>query len=150
MTDLQTVLNRSVENASPFTRSLFEKSQWDAARVATFVNEQHGLTVATVSKDGEPHAAVVIAGFLDGAIHFTVSPRSVLLRNLKRSGRVAFSVCGGEHNVMGQGTAVVAARSLDDPELIERLAAASSVGKFTPPGWDGFIYRIDVDRIFAN
>jgi hypothetical protein len=56
----------------------------------------------------------------------------------------------GHHAVMGRGKAVIVARSLDDAELIERLAFVTASGSFTPPGWDGFVYRIEIDRIFAN
>jgi hypothetical protein len=51
---------------------------------------------------------------------------------------------------MGRGDAVLVARSLDDPVLIARLAAASNSGSFTPTGWDGSVCRIEVDRIFAD
>jgi hypothetical protein len=39
---------------------------------------------------------------------------------------------------------------LDAPDLMARLAAASAGGSFTPAGWDGSIYRIEIERIFAS
>jgi hypothetical protein len=51
---------------------------------------------------------------------------------------------------MGRGDAVLVARSLEAPDLIARLAAASASGSFTPAGWDGAIYRIEIERIFAS
>lgn len=150
MSDLQQVLDRSIENASPFTRSLFETQQWDADQVAAFVNTNHNVTISTVTKAGEPHAAVVIAACLDKQIYFTVSPRSLLRRNLDREPRIAFSIADRSNTVMGTGTAVLVARSLDDPGLIERLASATDGGTFTPPGWDGLVNRIEIQRIFAS
>ncbi|MGH9132800.1 MAG: pyridoxamine 5'-phosphate oxidase family protein [Ilumatobacteraceae bacterium] len=148
--ELQEALDRSIRSATPFTRSLFETDQWGAERVARFVNANRNVTIATVTFAGEPHAAVVICACADGAIHFTVASRSLMARNLAHSPHVAFTISDRTHAVMGKGVAVLVGRSLDDPALIERLAAATERGTFTPPGWDGLVYRIEVDRIFAN
>ena len=51
---------------------------------------------------------------------------------------------------MGRGGAVLAGRSLEDPDLVARLAAASDSGTFTPTGWDGSVYRVEIDRVFAS
>jgi hypothetical protein len=150
MSRLQAALDRSLSHASPFTRALFEHDTLDAAGVARMINAVRNLTVSTVTRAGEPHAAVVIAACVDGDIHFTVSDQSVLHRNLAHSPRVAFTACDRTHTLMGRGDAVAAARSLEDPGLIARLAAASDRGTFTPAGWDGSIYRIEIDRIFAS
>jgi hypothetical protein len=50
---------------------------------------------------------------------------------------------------MGRGDAVLAARSLQAPDLIARLAVSAG-GSFTPAEWDGSIYRIEIERIFAS
>lgn len=148
--ELQEALNRSLEAASAFTSSLFGEDGWDATAVASFVNRQRNITIAAVTSAGRPHAAVVIAACLEGRLHFTVAPRSLLGRCLKHDPMVAFTVSDVRHAVMGRGTAVLAARSLDDADLIQRLAAATEIGAFTPPDWDGLIYRIEIDRIFAS
>lgn len=150
MSDLQGALDRSLQRASSFTRSLFADGSWDALRVEEFINTARNITIATVTKSGSPHAAVVIAACLDGEIHLTVAPASLLGRNLDGDVRIAFTVCDRSHAVMGRGRAVLVARSLDDPGLIERLALVSASRSFTPPGWDGLVYRIEIDRIFAN
>jgi hypothetical protein len=51
---------------------------------------------------------------------------------------------------MSQGRAVKLGAAPDLTELIEELAAATGSGTFTPPGWDGAIYRADVRRLVAN
>ena len=150
MSALQDVLDRSIRDATPFTRSLFEADQWNAARVVGFVNDCRNATIATVTAAGEPHAAVVIAAAVEDVIHVTVAPPSLLARNLTHNPRVAFTICDRSYAVMGTGVAVLAARSLDDPDLMGRLAAASASGTFTPPGWDGLVYRLEPDRIFAS
>jgi hypothetical protein len=148
--ELQEALDRSLRNASPFTRSLFEAVQWDAERVVRFVNANRNVTVSTVTFAGEPHAAVVVGACLEASIHFTVAPRSLLARTLAHTPHVAFTICDRAHAIIGKGVAVLVTRSLDDPELIARLAAATERGVFTPPGWDGLVYRIEIDRIFAS
>lgn len=150
MADLQDAIDRSLASATPFTRSIFASDAWDAARVAGFVNAVRNLTAATVGPTGAPHAAVVIAACHAQQIHFSVAPESVLARNLARGSRLAFTLAEKSHAVMGQGSAVLAGRSPQDVELIERLAAASRSGRFTTPGWEGLIYRIEIDRIFAS
>jgi hypothetical protein len=147
---LQAALDRSRANASALSRSLFADSTWDAPRVTEFVNEIATVSVSTVTAAGEPHAAVVIGACLDGDLYFTVIPGALLGRNLERAERVAFTICTGSHAVMGRGRARLAARSLDAPDLIERLAAVMPRGSFTPPGWDGLVYRVEIERIFAS
>jgi hypothetical protein len=148
--ELQEALERSIRNASPFTKSLFEDSDWDADRVCRFVNSTRNVTIATVTFGEEPHAAAVIGGCIDHTIHFTVSHGSLLERNLGHNPHVAFTICDPAHAVMGRGVAVLVTHSVDDPALIDRLAAASDKGRFTPPDWDGLIFRIEIDRIFAR
>ena len=148
--DLQEILDRSIEHASAFTRELFGDSQWNAERVQEFVNACREATIATVSPKGEPHAALVIAACLDGDIHVTVSHHSTLSRHLEHSPHIAFTMTDGKHSAMGRGIAVLEAHSIHQPVLIERLAAVSRSGTFAPPGWDGLVYRIEIDRIFAS
>jgi hypothetical protein len=38
----------------------------------------------------------------------------------------------------------------DLADLISELAAATGRGTFTPPGWTGDIYRVDLRRLVAN
>jgi pyridoxine/pyridoxamine 5'-phosphate oxidase len=135
--------------ASPFTRELFEE-QWTADRVGSFVNERRNATIATVSTAGQPHAAVVIAASTGDEIYFTVNPDSVLARNIGNNDRIALSVCDSEHAVMSQARAVKVGAAPDLIGLVEELAAATSGGTFTPPGWHGDIYRADLRRLVAN
>ena len=135
--------------ASVFTQSLFDE-QWDAERVAGFVNERRNATIATVSSAGQPHAAVVIAASVGGEIYFTVNPSSVLARNLATNDRIALSVCDSVHAVMSQGRAERVGAAPDLAPLVESIAEATAAGRFTPDGWDGDIYRADIGRLVAN
>ena len=136
-------------NASPLTRELFE-DQWTSERVSDFINERRNATVATVNVTGQPHAAVVIAASIGDEIYFTVHPESVLSRNINSNERIALSVCDSTHAVMCQGRAVRVGRAADLSDLLSELASMTQRGSFTPPDWDGFVYRIELRRLVAN
>lgn len=143
-------IETSRRRASSFSRSLFHDDRWSAAQVVRFVNEQRDATVASVGIGGQPHAAVVIAASVDDELYVTVHPASVVARNLAGNARVAASVCDRQHGVMGQGRAVRVGGVLDHGDLVDRLAAATTPGTFTPPGWDGDLYRIALAPLVAS
>lgn len=147
---LRDALHRSQAGASDLTKSFFAGGFLDAAAVIALVNGVEAATIATVSDAGIPHAACVIAACHDEVIHFTVTPGSVLARNIDHQPRIGFSVMNREHSVMGQGDASLVGRSLTAPQLLESLDRASSSGQFTPRGWDGLVYRIVPRRIVAG
>ena len=149
MTGISTALQAGLAAATSFTKALFADS-WTAQQVADFVNEQRSITIATTNQAGQPHAAVVIGGSVRDAIFFTVNDESVLARNLTANDRLGVSVCAGAHSVMGQGRGLAVGRAATVEDLIAELAAASPHGRFTPPGWDGIVYTIDLRRLFAN
>jgi hypothetical protein len=148
--ELQDALDRSLDHASSFTSSLFRSGGWDAAAVASFVNQQRNITIAAVTAAGRPHAAVALTACLQGRIHFTVTPPSLLARCVTHNPTVAFTISDVTHAVLGRGSAVLVARSVEDALLMRRLAAATAIGIFTPPEWDGLIYCIEIERIFAS
>jgi hypothetical protein len=137
MATLQQSLDESLAGASDLTRVCFDVGK-DAAAVAEFVNRRMSITIATVFADGQPHASPVIAACLDGGIHFTVSPGSAMLRNLERDPRLAFALDGDGNTLAGRGRG----RRVGGPTDVE--------GFPVPPDWDGFIYAVDIDRIFAS
>jgi hypothetical protein len=147
---LQQVLDRSYREAGSLTRTFLAEEPWRADEVADFVNQARDLTLATVMPDGTPHAAVVIGGCLDGDLYCTASIGSAMLRNIRLAPAVAFTMTDRAHQLMGRGVAHVMGRSLDLPELLDQLAAASAIEKFAPPFWDGYLCRLDPDRLFPT
>jgi Pyridoxamine 5'-phosphate oxidase len=143
--DLQRTIDASIANASTFTRGLFATNHWTAQQVQNLVNEDAAMTIATVGLDGTPHAAVVIAGCVDGLLYFTASPKSALLGNLRRDASIAFTV---SDKVMGRGTALLAGRGY----TMERIGPKTSklMRDLIEEGWRGYIYSIEVERIFAQ
>lgn len=145
---LQDLLDRSLDRASAFTRSL-EGGHRTASEVEEFVNATRNITVAVVRLDGSPHAAPVIGGCLDGSIYVTISPGSVLAACLERSRRVAFTVADLLHNLIGVGTSEDLGRVHSLEGLCADLDRASPYGKFAPEDWDGHIHLLHPDRLFA-
>ncbi len=150
--ELQAVIDASLQRASPLTRRLFAESEMDAAAARDFVNETKSVTIATVRASGEPHASLtLIACSNDGGLYFAVNRESVLFRNLQRSQSIALTVDNAVHGIMAQGRAelVGEARELRD-SLIRKLEALTLDGRWTPEGWEGMLYRIQLDRIFIK
>jgi hypothetical protein len=150
LADLQAKIESSLANASELTCSLFAKDPWNAERVTEFVNTVRNVTVATILRNGGPHAAATIGACREGEFYFSATPGSTMLGNLRRDSRVAFTIADATHTVVGRGKARGVGRSVDHPQLIDDLAIVSPWGLFTPEGWDGFIWTIEIDRIFAN
>ena len=142
-------IEASLVRASPFTHEIFEE-RWSAPRVVEFINERPNATIASVNSSSQPHAAVVIAACVDDEIFFTVHPDSVLHRNISVNDRIAPTISDALHAVMCQGRAVLVGPAHDNMELINRLSAATRSGSFTPPGWSGFIYSLELRNLVAN
>jgi hypothetical protein len=146
--NLQALLNESRNTASSFTRQL-EGEERTAQDVEDFINHTRNITVAVTRQDGRPHASPVIGGCVDGEIHVTVSPGSVLANCLKRRPEVAFTVSDLIHSIIGAGTAENLGSVSNLASLRHRLNEASPFGMFAPEAWDGFIYRLDARSLFA-
>jgi hypothetical protein len=147
---LQDALDASLTHASPLTRSIFGRNRLSARAVQRIINQVMGATVATISPDGSPHAAIVLVACHDGTILFTVSPHSRLLGDLHRNSTVALSVLAANHDLIVHGRAEKLGKAGDLPELVRDLHRLSRKGRFTPHGWPGYLYSITIDKIFAS
>jgi hypothetical protein len=143
--DLQRTIDESIAGANAFTRGIFEGNHWDAKRLQEFSNEDGSMTVATVGKDVKPHAAVVIAGCADGTFYFTASPRSALLRNLRRDPSMAFTI---SDKVMGRGTAELVGHPKDIDHLKNQVGR--TLRTMIDADWDVYIYAVEPSRVFAQ
>jgi hypothetical protein len=145
---LQRVIEQSHAGATPFTAGLFDR-RWKAREVQRFVNRIREVTIATVLPNGRPHASPTITACLNGTIYFAVHRRSATWRNLQRDPSIAFTVSDRGHAVVGRGVATFAGSSADSV-LMGRLARTGSLGLFTPEGWDGEVYAIELTKLFAS
>ena len=62
--ELQRTIDESIAGASGFARDLFGSEPWTAAHIEDYVNQKGSISVATINRDGWPHAAVVAAGWV--------------------------------------------------------------------------------------
>ena len=143
--DLQQTIDDSIAEASEFTRSLFETHRWDAKEVQDYSNEDGGMTIATVGRDGKPHAAIVVAGCADGIFYFSASPKSALLGNLHRDPTIALTISG---KIMGRGEAVLAGQAKDLSHLAPQIS--KTLRRLIEAEWDGYVYSVRLSRLFAN
>lgn len=146
--ELQWALDVSIVGASPLAGKVFKRAE--AAAVERAINRVMCATVATVRRDGRPHAAVVAAGCVRGTIYLAVSPGSVLLANVRRHSAVAVTVTSSHHDVMMQGEAVEVGRAQECEAILADLGSVSRRAQFMPATWNGYLYRVSIERIFFN
>jgi nitroimidazol reductase NimA-like FMN-containing flavoprotein (pyridoxamine 5'-phosphate oxidase superfamily) len=161
LNELQSILDQSVLSATELTRALFGRSQWSAQQVQDFVNAVFTGTVATTGPTGRPHAAWVLIASIDGRFYSSVTNGSVLLRNLRHSPHIAFTVSDtcrtslrpegeSDHGIMGQGKATLLGRADELKPLLHRLNDAVDRDHFVPDRFDGHIAEIAATRLFAS
>jgi len=149
---LQTTIDKSLLNASPLTRELFDSKHMTATELQRFVNEAMSASIATVSPAGHPHASLtLVACSKEGELYFAANDASVLFRNLQQSANVALTVDAKEHGIMAQGRAELAGRASDLRRgLLAELDSLMERGRWLPPNWEGTIYRVALTRVFAQ
>ncbi len=150
MDELQRVIDVSLANASPLTRRVYANDRWSAAAVQAFINRVMAATIATVRPNGTPHAAVVLTACLQGTVIFTATSGSVLLRNLERQPAMSMTVTDRDHDLTIHGEAERLGKAGDLVDLVRELSALSRRGYFLPRAWDGYLYRVRMDRIFLS
>ncbi len=150
LAQLQAAIEQSLARATPLTRKIFGRDAWTANQVQRFVNRTMTATIASVRPDGRPHAAWVLAACCRGTIYFSATKGSILLANLRQREDVALTVTDPVHGVIADGRAMLAGRAQDVPDLVRELDGAVIRGRLLPPGWDGYIYALEIERIFAN
>ena len=152
LNELQATIDASIRNASPLTRELFAEGHMNAEAVRDFVNRVMSASIATVGPAGRPHASLtLVACSNDGQIYFAANQRSALFRNLQRSPYVALTVDAQEHGLMAQGRAELAGFAADlRDSLIRQLDALMKRGRWAPADWEGAVFRVQLERIFAR
>jgi hypothetical protein len=145
LTDLQKSIDDSIAKASPLMRGLFEANRWNAEQLQSFANEVGSMIVATVSIDGSPHVATQLGGCANAVLYFAATPHSALLGNVRRDARIAFAIGA---SVVGRGVARLAGRAGELKDLAPSFG--KDLRKAIEQDWDGYVYSIELDRIFAQ
>jgi hypothetical protein len=86
---LQALLDRSMVQAGPHLRSIFEGARMSASDLVGKMTGMQLLTVATLSRDGRPLAGAVDGYLLHGELRFSSGPEAVRTRQLRRNPAVS-------------------------------------------------------------
>lgn len=142
LAELQRTIDESKASAGPFAKELFAGPAANAAEVQALIHDSGDLSVATVSRNGRPHAALTIGDCVDGVVYFTSTDSSLLARNLAERPEVAFTCAG----VMAAGRAEpVCACSSPPADLNDSLAGLCS--QVTARGFDGTLWAVKLRRL---
>lgn len=116
---LQQLIDQSLEKSTPFSRSIMPKTM-TANEIVSFVNAEKSAVIATVRKNGSPHAAWNPIAYVDEKLYTYGDPNSAFYKNVKRDGRVALTITSGNKAAFIEGRAVEIARV---NEVIDTLLA---------------------------
>lgn len=122
---IQEILDRSAATATPEVARVFARPDWrlDAAAFLQLWAAQRWCTVASVGPAGQPHIAVIHAGFQpDGRLTMRMFTGSVRARDIAANPRVALSknLDGAVAMVYGRARVVPGSEALrGDSETVE-------------------------------
>lgn len=150
MEELQRVIDHSLQTASPLARRIYANDRWSAASVQHFINQVMAATIATVRADGRPHASVGLAACVHGRVIFTASLGSLLLRNLERQPAISMTVTDRAHDLTIHGRSRRLGKAAELADLVRDLDALARRGQFIPRGWKGYLYQVELERIFLS
>jgi hypothetical protein len=91
---VQTVLDKSAASASPEVGRVFARDEWrlSAVEFLAMWEAQRWCTVASVGAKGQPHIAVIHAGFqADGRLTMRMFTGAVRADDIRKNSRVALS-----------------------------------------------------------
>ena len=100
-----------------------EQIQMTDAEVEEFLHGRHTMSIATISKDGQPHLVAMWYGFLDGKPAFWTYGKSQKVMNLQRDNRITCLIEDGKtYNELRGVSLIGKAKIYEDEETRMRLA----------------------------
>jgi nitroimidazol reductase NimA-like FMN-containing flavoprotein (pyridoxamine 5'-phosphate oxidase superfamily) len=135
---LQALLDESIERASPFLRSSFERPAHSLSAAQLAGHLQGSLTVAfgTVTARGEPRVAPINAVFLRASFYIPTVAEAARARHLaQRPGASLTYYEGTDMAVVAHGHARIVEQ--EDPDFAELDAVQLELGKESPRSWEG-------------
>jgi Pyridoxamine 5'-phosphate oxidase len=149
---LQSVLDRSVERASPFLRRSFEMPErsLSAADLAARLDGLLVVSLATVTAKGEPRVAPIDAVFLRGHFYVPTVAQAARARHLARQPGVSVTNYEGrELAVIVHGRVGTVASGEDPFDEIEAIRVAAGGQSIAEWSGDPIFIRIDADVIYT-
>jgi nitroimidazol reductase NimA-like FMN-containing flavoprotein (pyridoxamine 5'-phosphate oxidase superfamily) len=135
---LQELLDRSIDQASPFLRSSFQMPERSLTAEQLVAHLAGGLIVAlgTVTAAGEPRVAPISAFFLRGRFYVPTVAESARARHLaRRPGASLTYFEGTDLAVIAHGHAAIV--GTDDARFEELDAVQVECGNQSPREWNG-------------
>ena len=149
---LQTLLDRSIEQATPFLRSSFEMPEHSlsAAQLAGHLHGSLTVALATTTARGEPRVAPIGALFVHGSFHVPSVAQAARSRHLTARPAASLTYFEGTDLaviVHGRATIIDAAH----PDFAELDALQVQAGAESPREWSGdAVYlRLEAERLFT-
>jgi Pyridoxamine 5'-phosphate oxidase len=149
---LQALLDRSIERASPFLRSSFEMPEHSLAAEQLVARLDGRLTIAlaTVTARGEPRVAPIGAFFMRGRFHVPTVAEAARTRHIaKRPGVSVTYYEGTDFAMIAHGNASIIGQ--DDPDFAELDGVQVESGGQSPTTWQGnAVYlRIEAESLYT-
>jgi hypothetical protein len=135
---LQELIDRSIEQASPFFRRSFQMPEHSLSAAQLTGHLQGSLTVAlaTVTARGEPRVAPIDSLFIHGRFHVPTVAESVRARHLaRRPGASVTYFEGIDLAVIAHGEARIVSEDQDEFEQLDEVQLAA--GNQSPREWTG-------------
>ncbi len=148
---LEHVLTRSQQQAGEFLRSSFEIPE-KSLSATQLINRLQGmvtLVMATVTSDGRPRAAPVVAAFYRGAFCIPTVRTALRARHVQRNPQVSLSLYeGNDFAVIVHGVATFVEPGNDDFDRLVQLQIETGNGDVREWG-DPLFIRVEADRLYT-
>lgn len=106
MTDLETVLKRSLEHASAHSRKVYGQNPLTAREILELANSKVLILGATVKPGGRPHLSPIDLLAVDGTLYLGVDETTARYRNLKHNPVITIMIADGwKRQAIMEGTA---------------------------------------------
>jgi hypothetical protein len=135
---LQTLLDHSIQRASPFLRSSFEMPEHSLSATQLAAHLQGSLTVAlgTVTARGEPRVAPISALFLRASFYVPTVAEAARARHLAQRPAASLTYfVGTDLAVVAHGHAAII--DADHPDFAELDATQVECGNESVQAWQG-------------
>jgi hypothetical protein len=135
---LQTLLDDSIQRASPFLRSSFEMPEHSLSATQLAAHLQGSLTVAlgTVTARGEPRVAPISALFLRASFYVPTVAEAARARHLAQRPAASLTYfVGTDLAVVAHGHAAII--DVDHPDFAELDATQVECGNESVQAWQG-------------
>ena len=95
MVDLESVMEKSLAQASPHSKKVYGQNPLTAKEVLDLANSGALITAATVRPEGKPHLSPVDVVAVDGILYVGVDKTTARYKNLNRNPAITIMIAEG-------------------------------------------------------